>query len=41
MHGHYDREGCAASAVGDMVKSVLADQKFTIEQLEHYIHGHR
>ena len=53
MHGHNDREGCTASAgargwthlvglvsIGDMVK-VIADQKFTIEQLEHYIHGHR
>jgi CBS domain-containing protein len=28
-------------SIGDMVKSVIGDQKFIIEQLEHYIHGHR
>ncbi|HUS95770.1 MAG TPA: CBS domain-containing protein [Hyphomicrobiaceae bacterium] len=27
-------------SLGDMVKSVIDDQKFIIEQLEHYIHGH-
>lgn len=26
-------------SIGDMVKSVIADQKFIIEQLEHYIQG--
>jgi CBS domain-containing protein len=26
-------------SIGDMVKSIIADQKFIIEQLEHYIHG--
>jgi CBS domain-containing protein len=26
-------------SIGDMVKSVIGDQKFIIEQLEHYIHG--
>jgi hypothetical protein len=25
----------------DMVKSVIGDQKFVIEQLEHFIHGDR
>jgi CBS domain-containing protein len=27
-------------SIGDMVKGVIGDQKFIIEQLEHYIHGH-
>lgn len=28
-------------SIGDMVKSVIEDQKFIIEELEHYIHGHQ
>jgi CBS domain-containing protein len=28
-------------SIGDMVQSVIGDQKFIIEQLEHYIHGDR
>jgi CBS domain-containing protein len=28
-------------SIGDLVKSVIADQKFVIDQMEHYIHGHR
>lgn len=28
-------------SIGDMVKSIIADQKFIIEQLEHYIQGGR
>lgn len=26
-------------SIGDLVKSIIADQKFAIEQLEHYVHG--
>ena len=26
-------------SIGDLLKSTIADQKFTIEQLVHYIHG--
>ena len=26
-------------SIGDLVSHIIADQKFTIEQLEHYIHG--
>ena len=26
-------------SIGDLVKSIIAEQKFTIEQLEHFIHG--
>ncbi len=26
-------------SIGDLVKSIIADQQFTIEQLEHFIHG--
>jgi len=28
-------------SIGDLVKNIIGDQKFIIEQLEHYIHGHR
>ena len=26
-------------SIGDLVKSIIGDQKFTIDQLKHYIHG--
>jgi CBS domain-containing protein len=26
-------------SIGDLVKSIIGDQKFVIEQLERYIHG--
>jgi CBS domain-containing protein len=26
-------------SIGDLVKSIIGDQKFVIGQLEHYIHG--
>lgn len=28
-------------SLGDLVKSIIRDQKFVIDQMEHYIHGHR
>jgi len=28
-------------SIGDMVRSLIDEQKFIIEELEHYIHGHR
>jgi hypothetical protein len=28
-------------SLGDLVKSIIADQKFLIDQMEHYIHDHR
>jgi CBS domain-containing protein len=28
-------------SLSDLVKSIIGDQKFVIDQMEHYIHGHR
>ncbi len=36
-HGHL----AGIISIGDLVKNIIGDQKFIIEQLEHYIHGHR
>jgi IMP dehydrogenase len=28
-------------SIGDMVNSIISDQQFVIEELEHFIHGER
>jgi CBS domain-containing protein len=35
----HDEKLIGMISIGDLVKSIIADQKFTIEQLEHFIHG--
>lgn len=35
-----DKHVVGIVSIGDMVKTIIDDQKFIIEQLEHYIHGH-
>lgn len=34
-----DGEVVGIVSIGDLVKSIVSDQKFIIDQLEHYIHG--
>jgi CBS domain-containing protein len=34
-----DKKVIGIVSIGDLVKSIIGDQKFMIEQLEHYIHG--
>lgn len=34
-----DQKVIGVVSIGDLVKSIIGDQQFTIEQLEHYIHG--
>jgi CBS domain-containing protein len=34
-----DQQLIGVISIGDLVKSIIADQQFTIKQLEHYIHG--
>ena len=36
-----DKKLVGIVSIGDMVKSVIDDQKFIIEELEHFIHGDR
>ena len=34
-----DEQLVGVISIGDIVKNIISDQQFTIEQMEHYIHG--
>ena len=34
-------QGNGLISIGDLVKAIISDQRFTIEHLEHYISGER
>jgi CBS domain-containing protein len=34
-----DEQLVGVISIGDLVKSIISEQQFTIEQMEHYIHG--
>jgi hypothetical protein len=36
---HWAEKGIGLVSIGDLVKSIISDQKFVIDQLEHFIRG--